>query len=88
MDSRISAYFKELGDSELWPSIKPFEELSISDLIERFDSTKLSLSHSCDAGAACPLFNGLAELRRRVDQIEKGVKGLDLSSFRVRNQER
>jgi hypothetical protein len=60
-----------------------FEQFSVSELIERFDGTKLCVSHSCDAGANCSLFNGLADLRRRVVQIENGIPGLNLSSVKA-----
>ncbi|KAF2185899.1 hypothetical protein K469DRAFT_738836 [Zopfia rhizophila CBS 207.26] len=54
-ETRIAEYFAVLRKVELWPTAKPFEICSVSDIAFRFTCAKADLKHNCAADANCPL---------------------------------
>lgn len=81
-ETRVAEYFAILRKVELWPTLQPFGECSVSEIIFRISCAQKDLKHTCSADSHCPLFlklNGLMEKARR---IERNVYGFCLRCIR------
>ena len=76
--SRIAEYFAVMSRSHLWPSVAPFKQCSVYDLVGRFASARKDRKHTCDAGSQCPLHRELESLYERVKGIVDHAKGVRL----------
>ena len=65
---------------KLWPSVRPFQECTISELANRFALAEDDQLHRCNAGRDCALRKALERLSERVDKIVSDVAGVSLDS--------
>lgn len=77
-DSRIAEYFAALRKAELWPSVKPFDTCSPSDLAFRISRAKTDLGHNCSGLFSCPLETELEKLNNQIHSTLKNIEGLPL----------
>ena len=80
--SRTAEFFTILEKEELWPSIRPFETCSLSDIVSRLACARNNIRHSCAAGNRCPLINELERFYIAAQLVMLEVKGLCLSCTR------
>jgi hypothetical protein len=82
METRVAEYFDILRKCELWPSIRPFQCCSVSDIAFRFACAKRDLKHDCAMASQCPLRLAVDDLNNAVHRIEGKVHGLCLQCVR------
>ncbi|KAK3906043.1 hypothetical protein C8A05DRAFT_12187 [Staphylotrichum tortipilum] len=78
--TRVAEYFAVLRRCNLWPSVRPFKECTISELANRFARAEDDRLHRCNAGRDCALRKALERLSERVDKIVSDVAGVSLDS--------
>jgi hypothetical protein len=83
---RFVEFFSALEKEGLWPSAKPFEECSVTDLTIRISSAKQNLKHSCAAGVNCPLIREMRRLCNEVEGTLGGVGGLCLGCVKMEKE--
>ena len=71
---RIADLFATLGRCQLWPSLGPFTECTISEILSRFQSAKSDHRHQCSAGYDCPLKRELETLSNIANYIVENMK--------------
>lgn len=76
-DYRVAEYFAALRESNLWPSLEPFQNCSADEIALRISRIRVNLRHSCQA-TSCPLDSELNMLVGEANMITGSVKGLDL----------
>ncbi|KAK7188367.1 hypothetical protein PSPO01_05558 [Paraphaeosphaeria sporulosa] len=81
-DTRIAEYFAILRKAELWPTLQPFGNCSISDIMFRILCAQTDVNHACSAGQSCPLFVNLAKLTDKARRVEKKIRGFCLLCIR------
>lgn len=80
-DSRVSDYFASLRQAGLWPSVRPFEKLSSSELIIRVRRARDDVKHHCAAKLNCPLKLQLEEVVRESERCCQKSATLSLESI-------
>ena len=75
---RISEFIAILEKSELWPSVKPFAECAVSDLVYRITCANNDIKHTCSAGVTCPLLQRLQALSDLAQHLQENTNGLCL----------
>ncbi|KAL5401418.1 hypothetical protein PMIN03_011532 [Paraphaeosphaeria minitans] len=81
-DTRIADYFAILRQVELWPTLRPFGNCSISDIMFRIICAQTDVNHACSAGLSCPLLVNLGILTEKARRIEKNIRGFCLRCIR------
>lgn len=77
-ETRIAEYFAVLRKAELWPTVQPFANLSVADIVSRIARMHSDLKHNYAAGDSCPMIVHLNVLKTKAGRIEKGIIGLCL----------
>lgn len=79
-DSRVSDYFSALRLVGLWPSVQPFETLSVSELLVRIRQARDENKHKCAAELNCPLKARLDRLILESEKICERSRTMSLES--------
>ncbi|PVH91051.1 hypothetical protein DM02DRAFT_546556 [Periconia macrospinosa] len=77
-ETRIAEYFAILRKVELWPTVQPFGNSSVADIVSRIARAQSDLKHDCTADSSCPLIVHMDTLTGKARRIEKGIIGLCL----------
>lgn len=82
-DVRIAEYFYFLTKAQLWPTVEPFLDLSITEIVQRVHDAKTSAFelHTCDGGVECPLKVEFKDLVAKADRVVDTVKGVDFRTL-------
>lgn len=82
-DVRIAEYFYFLTKAKLWPTVEPFLDLSISEIVQRVHEAKTAAFelHTCEGGVKCPLKVEFKDLVAKADKVVDAVEGVDFRSL-------
>ncbi|KAI9147645.1 Efflux pump himE [Paramyrothecium foliicola] len=81
-DLRVSEYFSILRRCELWPSMAPLRERSLSEIGFQFECATKDHKHKCGAREGCPLLYELEYLYVKVERALKNIQGLTLEEIK------
>lgn len=85
-ETRIAEYFAVLRKAELWPTVQPFANSSVKNIVSRIARAKSDLKHNCTAGDYCSLITHLDTLTGKARKIEQDTVGLCLRCFKENDE--